>query len=290
MVLKLSIANLLVVLLSVPFALLMEGLRRKAVARMQNRVGPPIVQPIYDVLKLFKKGESDSLAKENPFFRIIPIIIFLVTLVFFLLIPFPILHFKFDFIFLIYLLVLESALFVLIGFASNNPYSTISSMRELILMVAYEMTFAIVILTIFVFTGDFSISSFNDQFIFFKLPLAFISFIAITAVEVRITPYDTVAAPTEVLENAETEYSGKGLAFLRLADAMKMTFFAFMIAYFFIYNLNPWITILLVPFVVVFFAFMQATTGRYRVDQTFRKLIFFLILAIIELVRIKLIW
>jgi len=146
MSLELNIVNILYVLLVIPFALVMEGIRRKAIARMQNRIGPPIIQPIYDILKLFKKGKTDTLAKENLFFKVVPIITFLIAFGFFLFLPLNIISFKNDFIFLIYLLVLESALFVLAGFASNNPYSAIASMRELILMVSYEMIFTIVIL------------------------------------------------------------------------------------------------------------------------------------------------
>jgi len=285
--LELSIASIVFLLLLVPFALVMEGIRRKTVARMQNRIGPPVWQPIYDVLKLFQKGKTDTLAKENPFFWIVPILTFLSGLAFFLFIPFNIISFQHDFIFLIYLLVLESALFVLAGFASNNPYSTIASMRELILMVCYEMIFAIVILTVFIFEGVLSVAQFDSLFLFWKLPLAFICFMVLVAVEIRITPYDTVDAPTEVLESIRNEYSGKGLAFLKMADALKMTFFAAMLLYFFIGNFNMVAFFVLIPVAVMVFSFIQATTCRYRVDQTFKRLAFYLILALVEIVRIK---
>lgn len=285
--LELSIASIAFLLLITPFALLMEGVRRKTVARMQNRIGPPIWQPIYDVLKLFQKGPSDTLAQENPFFKLTPILTFLVAFSLFLFIPFYIVSFKHDFIFLIYLLVLESALFVLAGFASNNPYSAIASMRELILMVSYEMIFAIVILSVFIFEGVLMVSQFDSFLLFWKLPIAFICFMALVAVEVRITPYDTVDAPTEVLESIRNEYSGKGLAFLKMADALKLTFFAVLLLYFFIGNFNMIVFLVLIPVAVMVFSFIQATTCRYRVDQTFKRLTFYLILALIEIVRIK---
>jgi len=264
-----------------------EGVRRKTVARMQNRIGPPIWQPIYDVLKLFQKGDSDTLAKENPFFRITPALTFLAGIALFLFIPFSIVSFQHDFIFLIYLLVLESALFVLAGFSSNNPYSAIASMRELILMVCYEMIFAVVILSVFIFEGIFSVAQFDSLFLFLKLPIAFVCFMVLVAVEIRITPYDTVDAPTEVLESIRNEYSGKGLAFLKMADALKTTFFAAMLLYFFIGNFNTIAFFVLIPVVVMVFSFIQATTCRYRVDQTFKRLTVYLILALIEIVRIK---
>ncbi|MBU4502028.1 MAG: NADH-quinone oxidoreductase subunit H [Nanoarchaeota archaeon] len=282
-----NIVKILYILLIVPFALVMEGIRRKAVARMQNRIGPPITQPIYDILKLFQKKKSDTLAQENSFFKVVPFLTFCVAFSFFLFIPLSFISFKHDFIFLIYLLVLESALFVLAGFAGNNPYSAIASMRELILMVSYEMIFTIIILTLFVYEEVLMVSEFGAMFMLLKLPIAFICFIAVMAIEIRITPYDTAAAPTEVLEGVETEYSGKGLAFLHISDALKLTFFAVLFIYFFFGQFSlPWM-LLFVPLAVVFFSFVQATTGRYRVDQTFKRLTFFLILILIEFVRIK---
>lgn len=285
--LELSTASVVFLLLLVPFALLMEGVRRKIVARMQNRIGPPVWQPIYDVLKLFQKGDSDTLAKDNPFFRTIPALTVLAGIVPFLLMPFNIVSFQHDFIFLIYLLVLESALFVLAGFASNNPYSAIAGMRELILMVCYEMIFAIVILTIFIFEGVLTIAGFDSLLLFWKLPIAFICFMALIAIEIRITPYDTTDAPTEVLESIRNEYSGRDLAFLKIADALKTTFFAVMLLYFFIGNFNMVLFLALIPVAVLVFSFIQATTCRYRVDQTFKRLTIYLIFALVEIVRIK---
>ena len=47
---------MLVLLIISPFAIgLLVGLDRKLTARMQNRVGPPILQPFYDLIKLFGK-------------------------------------------------------------------------------------------------------------------------------------------------------------------------------------------------------------------------------------------
>jgi len=267
----------------------MEGLKRKVIARMQNRMGPPLLQPVYDVLKLFGKKANNSLGNENPFYKITPFLTFVVALAIFMIIPLGIISFKYDFIFLIYLLVLESALFVLAGFASNNPYSAIASMRELILIVCYEMIFAIIIITVFVFTGGLVTSGFSSSLLLLQLPIAFICLLGVSAVEIRIAPYDTVEAHTEVLESIETEYSGTSLAFLKMAHSLKTTFFAFVIGYFFI--ASSWVAIALIPFIILAFAFIRAIKGRYRVDQTFKRLTFFLILAVFEFIRIKfIIW
>lgn len=285
--LNLSIVSIGFIAGLIPLALIFEGLRRKIVARMQNRIGPPIWQPIYDILKLWHKGKSDSLAYKNIFYRLAPFLYFIFTFALFLFIPLNIISFKYDFIFLIYLLVLDSALYVLAGFASNSPYSTIASMRELVLMVCYEMVLAVVLATVFVFNEIISFAQLETSFLILKLPLAAVCFFYLSAVEIRITPYDTVEAPTEVLEGVKTEFSGKNLMFMELAKALKLTFFAMLFVYLLIgyHNLPAFIA---VSTAVVFaFAFTQATTCRYRIDQALKRFIIILGIALIEFVRIK---
>lgn len=291
MTLDINIVSVIFLVLIIPFSLLAEGIRRKILARMQNRIGPPIWQPVYDVIKLWKKAPSDTLAKKNIFFTITPILYFVITFALFLFIPFSIISFEYDFILFIYILVLDSLLYVLVGLASNNPYSIIGSTRELTLMVCYEIVFTIVIITIFVFNNVISLSQFNSLFLFWKLPIAAVCFFYVALVEIRVTPYDTVEAYTEVLESVKSEYSGKGLAFLEFAKALKLIFFAMLAVFLFIGLDNLLLFFILSILMVIVFAFTQATTCRYRIDQVFKIFTIVLVFAIIEFVRIKfIIW
>ena len=81
----------------IPIALLVDGIFRKLLARMQNRVGPPIIQPFYDIIKLFGKKKSDSKGYKNILFRTIPFLYFVSTFSLFLFV-FGIVRFEFDFI------------------------------------------------------------------------------------------------------------------------------------------------------------------------------------------------
>ena len=75
--------------LLIPFiAMFYEGLHRKINARLQNRIGPPIIQPFYDVIKLFQKKNLRS--QNDPFFKYAPLFYFLSTYTLFLFIPFSI--------------------------------------------------------------------------------------------------------------------------------------------------------------------------------------------------------
>lgn len=284
--LDLGIAKISIFILLPLIALLFEGIRRKVFARMQHRKGPPIHQPFLDMIKLFNKGKSDSLGQENVFFRISPYLGFIVSWILFLPIL-GIITFEFDFILLIYLLVLSGGLSILAGLSSNNPFSIISSIRDMILMICYEIIFAIILITIMVFSNIISLGQINSILLAYKLPLALIGFIYIMIAIVRITPFDTVSAQTEVLEGEETEFSGKGLAYLLLSTYVKDLFFAYLLLFLFV-GYFSWYYLLLLSFIVaVIIAFIRATTCRYKVMQVFKKLTYVLVIVLIEFVRVK---
>ena len=100
MILNVNMFNLLFLILITPISLLFEGIKRKLIARMQNRIGPPIIQPFYDIMKLWKKGETDSKASENIFFKITPTLYLITTFLLFFFIPISIISFNIDFIFI----------------------------------------------------------------------------------------------------------------------------------------------------------------------------------------------
>lgn len=286
MILDVSIYKLLFLILAVPMSLLFEGIRRKLLARMQNRVGPPVWQPFYDVLKLLEKGESNSKASENVFFRTMPILYFVTTFALFLFVPFPIVSFRFDFILFVYVLILSSALYVLVGVASNSPFGLLGSMRETVLMLCYEIILAVTILTFVLFANVQSLVDFEETFMLLKLPLASACLFIVALLESRITPFDTVEAPTEIMGSVETEYSGKSLAFIQVSRNLKFTFFVFLTAmlFFGFKGLLFFVTSLGMLFI---FTFTQATTCRYRMDQVFRILMVVLFFAVVEMIRIN---
>ncbi|MFQ5648296.1 MAG: NADH-quinone oxidoreductase subunit H, partial [Candidatus Aenigmatarchaeota archaeon] len=144
----------------IPLGLLFEGIERKLTARMENRVGPPIWQPFYDIPKLWQKGGTDSRGQENIFFKACPFLYLLASFVLFLFIPFQLIAFQHDFILLIYISILCSGLYVLAGFASNSPYSIVGSMREIIPMVAAEMVLAVSVFSFMIAHGVTSFAAY----------------------------------------------------------------------------------------------------------------------------------
>ena len=287
MVLNISMFELLFLVLTVPIGLLFVGIKRKLIARMQNRIGPPIWQPFYDVIKLFEKKESDSGAKENVIFRIMPLIYLITTLSLFLFLPFSMISFHLDFILFIYIFILGGALYILLGIASNSPYGYLGSMRDMILMLCYEIIFAIVIFTFVVFTDIQSLTEFNESWMLLRLPIASACLFIIALVETRITPFDTVEAHTEIIGGVETEFSGRSLAFFEISSGLRLAFFVFLTTLLF-FGFKDLLTFSIVSLIMLFvLTFTQATTCRYRMDQTLKILIIVLFFAVVELIRIN---
>lgn len=270
----------------VPFlALVYEGLARKLNARLQNRIGPPLRQPFYDIIKLWKKKPLKS--QNDPFFKSAPVFYFISTYALFLIVPFSLIAFDFDFIFLIYLTILGSAFYVLAGASSDNPFSIVGSMREMILMIVYEITLAIVIFNFMIKEGVISFSFFSSPLMFLVLPLSAMCLIIISFVELHITPFDTSEAGAEIMVGAETEYSGKALAFMELSKYLKRIFFAFLIPLLIFGRESFWMLFVFSIIFLFIFTVAQATTSRYRVDQAFNMYLIIMVLALIDFILIS---
>ena len=270
--------------LLIPFiAMLYEGLHRKINARLQNRIGPPIIQPFYDIKKLFQKKKLKS--QNDPFFNYSPLFYFISNYALFLFIPFSIIAFNFDFVVLVYITILSSAFYILAGLSSDNPFGIIGSMREMILMIAYEIAFVIVVFNFMIRAGVLTLGNFNSSFLLLSSPISSAALAAILLVELHITPMDTSEAAAEIMSGSGTEYSGKGLAFFELATYLKRLFFVFLMPLL-LFGKNIFMILPLSLLFLFIYSFTQATTPRYRVDQAFKVCFLIMVLALIDFIII----
>lgn len=268
----------------IPFiALLYEGIARKLNARFQNRIGPPIVQPFYDIMKLFEKKKIKN--QNDPFFKYSPILYFISIYALFLFIPLSIISFEFDFIFVLYLTILGSAFYVLSGLSSDNPFGVIGSVREMILMIIYEIVLVITVFSFFIKSGNLSFTNFNSSLMFLSLPISALGLFVTSMIEVHVTPFDTTEAPTEIMSGSRTEYSGTNLAFMNLTMGLKRVFFSFLLPFLFFGR----DIVILIPLSIIFlfiYTMAQATTSRYRVDQVFKVYSIILFLVLVEFILV----
>lgn len=192
---------------------LVSGLDRRLTARMQSRFGPPILQPFYDVLKLFGKTPSHVNA-------------WLVLCSYFTLTSSALAVFLFFYqsdLLLIFFVMTVGAVFQVMGALSvQSPYSQVGAQRELLQMLTYEPLIIIVFIGIALKTGSFSIESIfaQEDPLLYSMPLLFLVLGVALTIKLRKSPFDISASHhghQEIVRGVVTEYTGPQLAMLEVA-------------------------------------------------------------------------
>lgn len=211
---------------------LLAGIDRKITARMQRRVGPPLLQPFYDVLKLYQKENILVNRLQNPYILCHLIFMAITGFLFFQ---------GGDILLIIFVLTLASLFFILGAFSSNSPYSFIGAERELILMMAYEPMVLFALVGLFKVTGSFGfydiIASHKPLILF--LPGIFIGFVYILTMKLRKSPFDisySHHAHQELVKGITSDFSGKTLAYIEIAHWYENIFLMGFVYLFFSFN------------------------------------------------------
>ena len=163
---KLLLATIAVILAPVVGGLI-AGLDRKLTAKLQSRVGPPILQPFYDVFKLF--GKSPMIV--NPW-QILSVWVYLVSSALTVFLFFM----GSDLLLMFFVMTIGAVFFVMGALSTQSPYAQVGAQRELITMLTYEPLIILVFVSISMVTGSFKVSEVFNQTtpLLYQLPLIFI--------------------------------------------------------------------------------------------------------------------
>ena len=208
----------------------LAGLDRKISARMQGRVGPPVLQPFYDVLKLTEK-EPITVNRVQDFYVMCFFIFVLVT---------GGLFFAGENLLLVmFTLTLASVFLIVAAFSSTSPYAEVGAERELLQMLAYEPMVLITCVGFYMFTGSFQVGQImlSTSMPFPHLIGLFIGFVYILTIKFRKSPFDLSMshhAHQELVAGLKTEFSGKTLALLEAAHWYENVFLLGMVFLFFV--------------------------------------------------------
>lgn len=219
--------------------LLLCGIDRKIVARMQKRVGPPILQPFYDFFKLCGKETIIPARANKAVYLISPLVGLTALVVIQLFIPvfnFSAFNATADVIVILYLLLIPALSEIFGAASSGSPYAGIGLSREMVTIISCELPLVLVLLAIGKFVGNaigtgvtFSLETIknfqvaNGSLIFkgSMIPAA-IAMLLIIPGETGSHPFDAAEAETEICEGMLAEYSGPPLAVFKLSHAVKM--------------------------------------------------------------------
>ncbi len=179
---------------------LVYGIERKVKARMQNRIGPNILQPFYDFFKLADK-RLVMVHSTHAFLGVMHFISIWVAV--------AVLIFGGDLILVIFLHLLSTALLIMGGFSTRSIFSHLGANRTAISILAYEPVLIIMAVSIYAVNGSFQISSIiNSDPLLYKMPLTFIALLLILPIKLKKSPFDVAEAHQEIAGGAEIEYSG----------------------------------------------------------------------------------
>ena len=191
----------------------LAGLDRKFSARLQSRVGPPVLQPFYDVFKLREK-EGITVNKYQDFYMGSFLFFIIRTGVFFFA--------GGDLLLVIFALTTASMFLIVAAYSSNSPYAEIGASRELLQMMAYEPMVLLTAVGFYMLVGTFNVSDIlaaeKPALIF--LPGVFVGFVYILTLKFRKSPFDLSMshhAHQELVKGMTTEFSGKTLALMEIA-------------------------------------------------------------------------
>jgi len=221
-------------LLTAIIGLLASWIDRKVTAKVQYRVGPPLLQPLIDIVKLLGKETLIPAGSSKITFLIAPVIgfasVILVSTLLWINNIYPARSFLGDLIVVLYLLVIPSISIIMGGFASRNPLASLGASREMKLILSYELPFILAILVTVIKSGfTFRLGEIltfqgqNGAFVkSWSGTLALIVAIVCMQAKLALVPFDIPEAETEIAGGPLIEYSGSGLAIYRLMKNMLM--------------------------------------------------------------------
>ncbi len=199
---------------------LLCGWDRRITARMQARQGPPILQPLHDVLKLWRKENIVVRPSQNVY-----IVFFLVLVIFTGALFFA----GSDLLLVIFALTLAAIFFVLGAYKASSPYSFIGAERELIQIMAYEPMVLLTAIGMYIATRSFAVDDIarHPKLLVLALPGVFLGFLYMLEIKFRKSPFDLSSshhAHQELVRGITTEFSGRTLAMIEIAHWYETVF------------------------------------------------------------------
>jgi formate hydrogenlyase subunit 4 len=244
---------------------LLAGIDRKISAKMQGRFGPPILQPFYDVRKLFEK-EPVTVNTGQDFYVMCCLIFMIITGVLFFVGE--------NLLLVMFTLTTAGAFLVIAAYCSNSPYSQIGANRELLQMMAYEPMVLLMAIGMYIVKHSFYVSDIisGGKVSFIYLIGMFFGYLFILTIKFRKSPFDLSLshhAHQELVKGVTTEFSGRTLAALEISHWYENVFLLGFIFLFFANGTGLFALIGVVVCLLAYFLEILIDNGYARMKWQF---------------------
>ena len=255
---------------------------RKVSALVQWRVGPPLFQPFYDIMKLMGKETLIPQDAQRTVFTVAPLVglagVLLLSTMLGVAAFWPEETFVGDIIVAIYLMVLPSLALILGSSASASPHATIGTSREMKLVMGYELPLVLAFIVVIIKTGgELNLAAIAEYTPALSISgmLAFLAALLCIQAKLGFVPFDIAESETEVASGIIIEYSGPLLAVWKLMQAMMLVALPLFLVMVFLggFGTAGWPLVWGIGkyvLVLVLLILIKNTNPRLRIDQAMK--------------------
>ena len=225
---------------------IMNWVERRACAYIQDRPGPNRVgplglfQPVADALKFMFKEDVTPSAADKPLYLMAPALALLPAFTTFVVIPFGpditvagravrLMVADVDTGVLVFLALSSLSVYSLVmaGYASNNKFSLLGSIRASAQLISYELALTIAVLAVIIPVGSFNLAdvvAYQRAHVWNFLPqiIGFLVFLIASFAETNRLPFDLPEAESELVAGFHTEYGSMRFALFFQAEYTNM--------------------------------------------------------------------
>ena len=222
-------------------AIILIYMERKVCAAFQCRIGPDrvggrggLLQVPADVIKILTK-EIISLKNSDKFlYGLAPFLVIMASILTFSCLPWnkggEILHMNIGIFFVLAASSIGVLGILLAGWSSNSKYTLIGAVRSGAMIISYELSIGISVLTMVILCGTMDIQEIvayqENGWNIFKghIPavMAFVIYLIAGNAEANRAPFDLAEAEQELTAGYHTEYSGMHFGFFYLAEYLNL--------------------------------------------------------------------
>ncbi len=255
------------------------GLSRKIMARIHWRYGPPLTQPVIDIIKLF----NQTSISHGRIFNLGVILSLAGSMIVVLFLPVgnicP-LSGSGGLLVILYIMLLGPLGTALSGGEAANPNTSIGISRKLILALGYEVPLLFILLAVMTHYNTISIveivkSQQNARWSLLSFPLVIpgVAYLLILPAILGLRPFELVGAAQEISSGPMAEYGGKFLALATIQHAFSLFIgIALFVDLFLGGASNPGYFFIKMLVLFIIEVLINAVFPRFRVEQALRYL------------------